>query len=57
MITRAQGFVLVHNNVQQATQTDISNLTTKTNKQEVVLPQVCTKKFLLALIFGSLNST
>jgi hypothetical protein len=45
MITGAQGFVSVHNNVQQATQIDISNLTTKTNKQEVVLPEVCTKSF------------
>jgi hypothetical protein len=45
MITRAQGFVLVHNNVQQATQTDIINLTPKTNKQEIVLPEVCSKSF------------
>jgi hypothetical protein len=38
MITRAQRIVLVHKIVQQATQTDIINITTKTNKQEIVLP-------------------
>jgi hypothetical protein len=36
---------LVHNIVQQATQTDIINITIKTNKQETVLPEVCTKSF------------
>jgi hypothetical protein len=37
--------VLVHNIVQQATQTDIINITITTNKQEIVLPEVCTKSF------------
>jgi hypothetical protein len=36
--------VLVHNIVQQTTQTDIINITTKANKQEILLPEVCAKK-------------
>jgi hypothetical protein len=37
--------VLVHNIVQQATQTGIINITIKINKQEIVLLEVCTKSF------------
>jgi hypothetical protein len=39
---------LVYNIVPQATQTDIINITTKTNKQEIVLPEVCTQKKVFA---------
>jgi hypothetical protein len=37
--------VLVHSSVQQATQTDIINIATKTNKQEIVLLEACSKSF------------
>jgi hypothetical protein len=48
--------VLVHNGVQKATQADIINITTKTNKQETYFQRLAQKVF-LALIFGSLNTT
>jgi hypothetical protein len=37
--------VLVHNIVQQATQIDILNTTTGTNRQETTFPEVNTKSF------------
>jgi hypothetical protein len=38
-------FVLVHNSAPQASQTGTINITTRTNKQEIVLPEVCSKSF------------
>jgi hypothetical protein len=59
MISRAHDLkstliVLVHNFVQQSTLTDKINIAIKANIHEILLR---TKKFLLALIFASLNST
>jgi hypothetical protein len=42
--SREHKIELVYNIVPQATQTDIINITTKTNKQEIALPEVCTQK-------------
>jgi hypothetical protein len=53
MITRAQGFVLVHNIVPQATTTQSS----EENMQDTSLNLSENKKFLLALIFASLNTS
>jgi hypothetical protein len=42
---KIKGVLLVYRLVHQRTPTDIINITTKTNEQEIVLLEVCTKSF------------
>jgi hypothetical protein len=55
MITRAQGFFLVHKIVQQATQAEMLNTTINTIGQETLFLENNTKSFCLALIFALLT--